>query len=113
MISNNVKIWGDGHSVIDAATKKVLNLPTTPILIGDHVWIGERVTLCKGAQIPNNCIVGLASVVTKAFSEENCVIAGAPAKVVKTGVTWHGADPLRYKAEIEPTLCPSARDEEQ
>ena len=41
-ISNNVRIWGDGHSVLDAKTKKVINLPTKPIVIGNHVWLGEH-----------------------------------------------------------------------
>ena len=96
MLSNNIHIWGDGHSVLDFKTKAVLNKPTAPILIGDHCWLGERVSLTKNAGLANDCIVGLASVVTKKFTEEHCVLAGAPAKVVKTGVTWHGDSPLTY-----------------
>ncbi len=92
MISNRVVIWGDGHSVLDATTSEVINLPKETLTVGDHVWIGERVTLLKKAKIPNNCIVGLASVVTKPFSEENCLIVGNPAKICKRNIDWH-----RYK----------------
>ena len=101
MLSNNIHIWGDGHSVLDFKTGEVLNKPKGPIVIGDHCWIGERVTLTKNAQIPNDCIVGIASVVTKKFTEEHCLLAGAPAKVVKTGITWHGYSPLTYEEKIK------------
>ena len=97
MFSNNIRIWGDGHSVLDLKTKECLNKPSKPILVGDHCWIGERVTLTKNAQIPNDNIVGIAAVVTKKFMEEHCVLGGAPAKVVKTGVSWHRASPLTYE----------------
>ena len=96
MISAEEELWTDGHSVIDVNTHKVLNKPTAPIIIGNHVWLGRRVTLTKGAQIPDDCIVGIGSVVTKKFTEPHCVIAGNPAKVVKTGVSWDKARPIDY-----------------
>ena len=103
-ISNNVRIWGDGHSVLDAKTKKVINLPTKPIVIGNHVWLGERVTITKNANIPNNCICGIASVVTKSFDEENCLIAGNPAQIKKRGINWDVLQPLAYKNKQEKQL---------
>lgn len=99
MFSNNIKVWADGHSVIDYNTKEILNLPKKPIRIGNHIWLGERVTLTKNAEIPNDTIVGIASVVTKKFTEEHTIIAGCPAKVVKRGITWHGITPTRYLKE--------------
>ena len=102
MISAQEELWTDGHSVIDDKTKEVLNLPDKATVIGDHCWIGRRVTLTKGAQIPNNCIVGIGSVVTKKFIEANCVIAGNPAKVVKQGINWDGRMPTLYYQEIQP-----------
>ena len=101
MFSNNVRIITDAHSVLDSNSKEVLNIPTKPIKIGSHVWLGERTTLTKNAQIPNDCIVGIASVVTKSFNEEHCVIAGSPARVVKRNVSWDWPHPMDYKAKFK------------
>lgn len=104
MISNNVRIWGDGHSVIDAHSKEILNVPTKPIIVGNHVWLGERVTITKNAFIPDNCICGIASVVTKEFSEKCCLIAGNPAQIKKRGINWNRLQPLEYKNLQEKQL---------
>lgn len=97
MFSNNVRIITDTHSVLDNNTKEVLNLPTKPIKIGNHVWLGERTTLTKNAQIPDDCIIGIASVITKSFNEGHCVIAGSPARVVKQNITWDWPHPTDYR----------------
>lgn len=114
-ISREFRLWGDGHSVFDAKTGAVLNKPVVAksfddamkmddagvISIGDHVWIGERVSFTKGAQIPSNCVVGIGAVVTKRFTEENCIIAGVPAGVKKTGINWCGDTPLQMDAKLK------------
>ncbi len=58
------------------------------IKVGEHVWIGSNVTVLKGAVLPRGCVVAAGSIVTKRFKEENCLIAGAPAKVIRTGIEW-------------------------
>jgi len=75
----------DFHRVVDAGSSR----PTSaPISIGDHVWIGVGAILLKGVTIPSGCVVGAGSVVTSAFDEECCLIAGNPARVVKRGIHW-------------------------
>lgn len=77
----------DAHSIIDLESGSRIN-PAKDIVIGNHVWVGADVLISKGARIADDCIVGARAVVTKDFNQPNCVIAGIPAKVVKTGVTW-------------------------
>ena len=83
MISNNVKVITDTHSIIDLKTGNVINKPQEKIIIGDQVWIGQGVTLTKNDQIANNCIVATNGVVSKKFEKENCILSGIPAKIVK------------------------------
>lgn len=54
-----------------------------PITIGDNCWVGADVTIIGGVTLGNNIVVGAGSVVTKSF-EDNVVIAGNPAQIIKT-----------------------------
>lgn len=60
---------------------------TKPIKIGNHVWIGMRCMILKGVTIGDNCIIAAGSIVTKDIPN-NCLVAGNPAKIIKTGVNW-------------------------
>ena len=51
--------------------------------IGENCWIGSKVTFVDGSKIGNGCVVAAGSVVTKSFGD-NVIIAGVPAKIIKT-----------------------------
>lgn len=88
MFSCEIVCWNtDWHKIFDKNTKKLLN-EEKDIEIGNHVWIGRGVSILKGAKIPDGCIVGINSIVTKPFEEKDAVIAGNPAKVVKHNIVW-------------------------
>lgn len=77
---------GDSHSVLDLEGKRIN--PSQDIVIGDHVWVGAKVTCLKGVYVAPNCIVAATTTLCKQHPQEHCVIAGVPGKVVKTGVDW-------------------------
>lgn len=52
------------------------------IIIGNNVWLGDKVTIVSGVHIGNNVIVAANAVVTKDVPD-NCLVAGVPAKIVK------------------------------
>lgn len=54
------------------------------IVIGKDCWIGMNSVVLPGVILGDNTIVGAGSVVTKSFEEGNCVIAGNPAKIIRT-----------------------------
>jgi acetyltransferase-like isoleucine patch superfamily enzyme len=53
-----------------------------PVTLGDNVWLGARVIVCKGVTIGDNSVIGAGSVVTSDIPA-NVVAAGNPARVVK------------------------------
>lgn len=58
---------------------------SAPIIIGKNCWIGTQVRIQKGVTIGDNSIVAANSVVTKDVPS-NCIVAGNPAKIVKTDI---------------------------
>lgn len=76
----------DSHKILDPRTGIQLNLPKD-ITLGNHVWIGQNVTILKGCNIGSDSVIGTGSIVTKGC-EPGSVITGVPARVVKDGITW-------------------------
>jgi acetyltransferase-like isoleucine patch superfamily enzyme len=77
----------DWHSIQDIKTLEIFP-KTKPISIGNNVWIGTRAVILKGGRIPDGCIVGANSLITKQFDKNNAIIAGNPAKVLKENVRY-------------------------
>lgn len=79
--------WGvfisdsDWHS-IDGVVR------TEPVLIGDRVWVAHNSSILRGASVASGSIVAARSVVNRKHTEERAMLAGAPARVVKTEVSW-------------------------
>lgn len=78
----------DGHTIYDRETKKVINVSNFGVHISDHVWCGLNVTVIKDVVIPNNCVIGACSLVCKGKFNPHTVIAGMPAKPIKSNISW-------------------------
>lgn len=97
MFSYDVEIWsGDGHAIFCGDAEIPYNIEKD-LMIGNHVWIGAFSRIIKGACIPDNSIVGMASVVNKHFSEKNVIISGIPASIVKTNIRWEQPAPHEFR----------------
>lgn len=76
----------DFHAITDR-NGKPLN-QGREIIIGSHCWIGKWAKILKNVRIADNTIVGAGAFVSKSCEEENVILAGNPAKVVKRDVCW-------------------------
>lgn len=88
-------ISSDGHPIYDKDTMCLLNT-SKDIIIGDHCWIGTGCTILKNVTLGNNVICGAKSVITKPVNENNIIIVGTPARIVKRNVCWDGAPPSLF-----------------
>ena len=81
-------LTGDFHDVFSVTDGSRVNTPQG-ISVGNKVWVGSKACVLKGVQIPDGCIIGIGSIVTRHAFEGNSVIAGNPARSVKSGVRWN------------------------
>lgn len=56
---------------------------TEPVEVGDFSYLGSEIRMAPGSAIPEKCIVGMGSVVSKKFVNQDRLIAGVPAAEVK------------------------------
>lgn len=85
MIGGNTKILDNDFHPIDAEARLVddkSKIGTREITIGKNCFIGCNSLILKGTVLGDNCVVGAGAVVSGKF-EDNCVIAGNPARVIK------------------------------
>lgn len=67
-------------SPYEAPSKRILE--KKDVFIGDNVWIGENSVIFAGTIVNSGAIIGANSVV-KGIVEENTIVVGSPATVVK------------------------------
>jgi len=87
LLSSEIRIrTGDSHSVLDANGKRINK--SKDVVLGDHVWVGNRAILLKGCEIGRDSIVASGGIITKAFHTTNCVLGGNPARIIKENINW-------------------------
>jgi acetyltransferase-like isoleucine patch superfamily enzyme len=82
-ISENVTIWdSDSHSISGASGPV-----TSPVCIGDGVWIGMNVTILRGVRIGDGAVVAANSLVREDVPPRT-LVGGVPARVIRENVSW-------------------------
>lgn len=73
---------------------------TKPIVIGREAWVSSFCNVGRGAYLPNYSVLSTCSLLNKDFSSSgtNLLIAGIPAKVIKTDVK-------RIMESVDAELC--------
>lgn len=84
MMARECHIWTLNHNTsnIEIPIRLQGSTEESPVIIGDDVWIGSRVTILPGVQIGSHCILGSGAVVSKNIPDY-AVAVGNPAIVVK------------------------------
>ena len=72
---------GDNHKLSGARDER------SPVVIGNHVWIGMNATILKGVTIGDGAVVAANAVVTRDVAPR-ALVAGVPARVLREDVDW-------------------------
>lgn len=88
LLASRIYISDHSHGEIDSEALKIMPsnrklVSKGQVIIEDNVWIGEGVCILPNVTIGKNSIIGANAVVTKSFPK-NSIIAGVPAKLIKT-----------------------------
>lgn len=83
IISERVQIRDSNNHIINRPGYKV----SAPVIIGDHVWIGESAIILPGVTIGNNSVIAAGAIVTHDVPS-NCIVAGNPARIIRENITW-------------------------
>jgi len=54
------------------------------IRVGDNCWIGANVTILDGVEVGDGCVIAAGSVLRAGIYPKDSVLAGVPAKIVKS-----------------------------
>lgn len=73
---DDVLLWGKGR-------KSWAGVKINPVVIRDRSWIGFGATILKGVTVGEGAVIGAKSVVTRDVPP-NCVVAGNPARVIRS-----------------------------
>lgn len=76
----------DWHTIISDGLECDIS---SPIILGDHVWVGCKTVILKGANIPENSVIAAHSTITKNFSNTTNILLGGTNKVLRKNVYWH------------------------
>lgn len=79
-IANNVGLITENHDILDPDKHS----QPKDIVLGEKCWIGMNAVILPGVVLGPHTTVGAGAVVTKSFVDGYCVIAGNPAKLIKT-----------------------------
>lgn len=87
MVSSQAYVsLSDIHPIYDRATGQRVNV-AADVVIGDHVWLGLRSMIMKGATIGDGAVVA-AGAILSGPAPANAVMAGIPARVVRENIVW-------------------------
>ncbi|MBS1615276.1 MAG: acyltransferase [Bacteroidetes bacterium] len=76
----NVGLISGNHDPLD----NEVMLPARSIHIGSFCWLGMGAVVLPGVRLGNFTVVGAGAIVTHSFEEGHCVLAGNPARIIRT-----------------------------
>ncbi len=79
LIAPGVKIISSNHALEDYSA----HVKEQPVRIGKNCWLCANSVILPGVELGDNVVVAPGAVVTCSFGSK-CVVAGVPARVVKT-----------------------------
>lgn len=82
----NVLIYDHDHDFRTKNGLKELKYKTSPIEIGDNVWIGANTVILRGTIIGSNCVVAAGSIIKGVFKDDTIIMQKRDTTVIESTV---------------------------
>jgi acetyltransferase-like isoleucine patch superfamily enzyme len=83
IVADRVMLIDFDHGVVEVERPiRLQGIYKRDVHVGHNVWIGYGACILRGVEIGDNAIVGTSAVVTNDV-QENAVVAGAPARIIR------------------------------
>ena len=84
IVADRVMLIDFDHGVVEVERPiRLQGIYKRDVHVGNNVWIGYGACVLRGVTVGDNCVIGTNTVVTKDVPD-NAVVAGAPARVLRT-----------------------------
>jgi acetyltransferase-like isoleucine patch superfamily enzyme len=83
VVADRVMLIDFDHGVVEVERPiRLQGIYKRDVRVGHNVWIGYGACILRGVTVGNNAIIGTSAVVTRDV-EENAVVGGVPARVIR------------------------------
>lgn len=73
LLGENVKIYDHNHRFNMHKKLKDQGFSNGTVMIGERCWIGSNVTILKGAEIGNNCVISAGCLISRKIADNSIV----------------------------------------
>ncbi|MGY4829772.1 acyltransferase [Sphaerotilaceae bacterium SBD11-9] len=83
LVGPELHVMDSNSHQLDVPSRAQPDANPRPVVIGDDVFIGSRVTILKGARIGKGCVISAGTLVTPGFeAPDMSIVAGNPCRIV-------------------------------
>ena len=84
MVTWVLEVQDDFHSINNNTSDNY----SSPIYIGNHVWIASNCTVLKGVKLHDGCVIAANSILLNDVYEKQLVGNNIEQKVIKENIEW-------------------------
>lgn len=85
MLGPNVLIYDQDHDYKAQGGVAAMKFKTSPITIGDNVWIGANTLILRGSRIGDNCVIGGGSVIKGVYPSNSIIVQKRETQITSGG----------------------------
>lgn len=86
MLGPNVQIYDHDHDFREKGGIKALKFKTSPVKIGNNVWIGANVVILRGTTIGDNSVVGTGCIVKGKYEPGSVIVQKRETTVIANNI---------------------------